>query len=70
MLDSSRILNKQRRIYMKEHLQSNYLLLGDPISMSAEDVEDSLLRVRRFGGGLKELSLQGEGDDKKPRNQV
>ena len=70
MLDSSRILNKQHRIYMKEHLQSNYLLLGDPISMSAEDVEDSLLRVRRFGGGLKELSLQGEGDDKKPRNQV
>ena len=70
MLDSSHILNKQHRVYMKEHLQSNYLLLGDPTSMSAEDVEDSLLRVRRFGGGLKELSLQGEGDDKKPRNQV
>ena len=70
MMDASHILNKQRRIYMKEHLQSNYLLVGDPTSMSAEDVEDSLLRVRRFGGGLNELSLQGEGDDKKPRNQV
>ena len=55
---------------MKENLQSSYLLLGDPTSMNAEDVEDSLLRVRRFGGGLKELSLQREGDDKKPRNQV
>ena len=65
ILDAAHILNKQRRIYMKEHLQSNYLLLGDPTSMSAEDVEDSILRVRRFGGGLK--SLQGEGDDKKTR---
>ena len=39
MLDASHILNKQHRAYMKEHLQSNYLLMGDPTSMSAEDVE-------------------------------
>ena len=27
--------------------------------MSTEDVEHSFLRVRRFGGGLRELSLAG-----------
>ena len=57
MLDDLRIGSSQHRTYMKEHLQSSYLL-GDPTSMSAEDVKSSLLQVRRFGGGLKELSLQ------------
>ena len=57
VLDDLRVQTLQRRIYMKEHLQSSYLL-GDPTSMSAEDVKSGLLRVRRFGGGLKELSLQ------------
>ena len=57
MLDDLRVQTPQHRIYMKEHLQSSYLL-GDPTSMSAEDVKSGLLRVRRFGGGLKELSLQ------------
>ena len=57
VLDELHIKTPQHRTYMKEHLQSSYLL-GDPASMNAEDVKDSLLRVRRFGGGLKELSLQ------------
>ena len=50
VLDELRVKTPQHRTYMKEHLQSSYLL-GDPASMNAED-------VRRFGGGLKELSLQ------------
>ena len=49
VLDELRITTPQHRTYMKEYLQSSYLL-GDPASMNAEDVKDS--RVRRFGGGL------------------
>ena len=58
VLDELRITTLHHRVYMKEHLQSSYLL-GDPTSMSAKDVKSPLLRVRRFfWGGLKELSLQ------------
>ena len=60
VLDEPHIQTEQHRTYMKEHLRSSYML-GDPTSMSAEDVKDSFLRVKRFGGGLKELSLEGEG---------
>ena len=57
MLDSSHILSKQHGIYMKEHLQSNYLLLGDPTSMSAEDVEDLLLRGEAIRGRAEGAQL-------------
>ncbi|CAE6928929.1 unnamed protein product [Symbiodinium natans] len=58
ILDEMHLHNKDHRRYMKEHLQSHYLLT-DPSLMNTEDVEHSFLRVRRFGGGLKSLSLAG-----------
>ncbi|CAE7556161.1 unnamed protein product, partial [Symbiodinium sp. CCMP2456] len=58
-LDEVHVKTPQHRIYMKEHLQSSYLLTGEPGDMKYLDVKNSFLRVRRFGGGLKELSLSG-----------
>ena len=39
MLDVLRVQTLQRRAYMKEHLQSSYLLADDPTSISAEQVK-------------------------------
>ena len=59
VLDEVHVNSSTHRTYMKEHLQSSYMQSGDPSSMKYVDVKNSFLRVRRFGGGLKELSLSG-----------
>ncbi|CAE7477602.1 unnamed protein product, partial [Symbiodinium sp. CCMP2456] len=58
-LDEWHVHTPQHCVYMTEHLKSNYLLSGDPRTMKYMDVKKSFLRVRRFGGGLKKLSLNG-----------
>ncbi|CAE7478978.1 unnamed protein product [Symbiodinium sp. CCMP2456] len=59
ILDESHVQSNQHCKNMKEHLQCNYMLSGNPGTMKYLDVKNSFLRVRRFGGGLQELSLSG-----------
>ena len=58
-LDEQHVLTSNHGTYMREHLQSTYMLADYAPSLSAKEVKSSLLRVRRFGGGLRELRLNG-----------